>query len=97
MYSQVRHIAHEVKYVFSISETSQRHLDMSITAAEAEALFAIIAASQARRIDDQRFALPMLPGICGMFEQQEYDRDRRVRVSYTKYKGWNLNVTLKYY
>lgn len=59
-----------------------------VTGAEADAFFEIISSSQAGRLDDQRVALPTLPGIRGNSEGKESGRNTKsgVPVSYTTLK-----------
>ncbi|XP_074553533.1 uncharacterized protein LOC141810095 isoform X2 [Halichoeres trimaculatus] len=50
------------------------------TGAEADTFFKIIASSQARRLDDQRVALPNLPGLSPKSEGKENGRNRRAGI-----------------
>ncbi|KAM3598409.1 uncharacterized protein V6R79_017647 [Siganus canaliculatus] len=47
------------------------------TGADADAFFKIISSSQARRLDDQRVALPTLPGISGNTEKKENNKNTK--------------------
>lgn len=74
-----------LEYEYFVSEMSR----IIISGAEAEAFFKIITSSQSRRLDDQRVALPTLPGISGNSEGKvEIQRHTtaEIPVSYTTSK-----------
>lgn len=59
---------------------------LSTTGADADAFFNIISSSQARRLDDQRVALPALPGISGNAESKGNSKNTKAGIA-VSYRG----------
>lgn len=63
----------------------RNNTSLSVTDADADAFFKIIASSRGGRQDDQRVALPTLPGKSGNSEKNENGRNTKpgIPVSFT--------------
>lgn len=75
--------------MFPVSERSWKNNSwLSLTGADADAFFKIISSSHGRRLDDQRVALPKLPGIGGDTERKESGVNSKagIPVSYITFK-----------
>lgn len=56
---------HSFKLNLLLQRPCRNNIWLSTTDADADAFFNRISSAQARRLDDQRVALPALPGISG--------------------------------